>query len=94
MSITVEEVKKLAALSRIRLSPEEEISMQAEIGSILGYIEEINKVDLGTDEHIALERLNIMREDKNPNETGLCTEKLLASAPGREGNYVKVKKIM
>jgi len=96
MSITLEEVKKLAALSRINLSPEEEVSLQAEIGSILGYIDQINKIDLGntgSDKGVPDQR-NVWRNDEEVNVTGALTDRLLANTPSREGNYVKVKKIL
>ncbi len=35
-----------------------------------------------------------MRDDADPHEAGLYTEDLLKAAPGRDGNYVKVKKIL
>ncbi len=94
MSITLEEVKKLALLSRIKLSSEEEVSMQNEISSILGYIDQINKVEFGKDHIDQSARKNIWREDENETESGIFTEKLLSNAPQREGNYVKVKKIL
>ena len=37
---------------------------------------------------------NVMREDANPHESGIYTEKMLEQAPAREGNYIKVKKIL
>ena len=94
MSITIEEVKKLASLSRIKLSPEEEISMQNEISTILGYIDQINKVDLGDVSNGLPEQRNIWREDGEVNQTGVYTESILNNAPAREGNYIKVKKIL
>lgn len=94
MAITIEEVKKLASLSRIKLSPEEEISMQNEISSILGYIDQINKVDLGDASNDLPEQRNIWREDGEVNPTGAYTESILNNAPAREGNYIKVKKIL
>lgn len=94
MAITIEEVKKLASLSRIKLSPEEEISMQTEISSILGYIDQINKVDLGDVSNGLPEQRNIWREDGEVNPTGGYTESILNNAPAREGNYIKVKKIL
>jgi aspartyl-tRNA(Asn)/glutamyl-tRNA(Gln) amidotransferase subunit C len=94
MAITIEEVKKLASLSRIRLSPEEEISMQTEISSILGYVDQINKANLGDVSNTLPEQRNVWREDGDVNPTGEYTEKILNNAPAREGNYVKVKKIL
>ncbi len=93
MSISVEEIKKLAALSRIKLSPEEEVSMQTDISSILGYVEQINKADFGTDADLPEQR-NAWREDVGANEPGTYSEALLSNVPAREGDYVKVKKIL
>ena len=94
MAISIEEVRKLASLSRISLSPEEEVSMQQEIGSILGYVEQIKQINLDDKEKENTERKNIWREDIDAHESGAYTEKLLSNAPSREGNYVKVKKIL
>lgn len=37
---------------------------------------------------------NVFREDKNPHLSGEFTEDLLAEAPQRQGEFVKVKKIL
>lgn len=94
MSITAEEVRKLAALSRIQVSDAEVVSLQGDMASILGYIEQINKANLETVADILPERRNVFREDGDANEPGSYTEKLLTNAPGREDDYVKVKKIL
>jgi aspartyl-tRNA(Asn)/glutamyl-tRNA(Gln) amidotransferase subunit C len=94
MSITAEEVRKLATLSRIELSEEETGSMQNDMSSILGYIDQINKAGLDLEQADEPLRKNIWREDINANESGEYTEKLLSAAPSREGEYVKVKKIL
>jgi aspartyl-tRNA(Asn)/glutamyl-tRNA(Gln) amidotransferase subunit C len=91
--ISKEDIKNLADLSRIQLSPEEMESMTREIDSILGYVGQIQDVG-GTDEREVPAHRNIMREDRVINESGEYTEKLLDNAPGREGNYLKVKKIL
>ncbi len=98
MAITKEDVKKLAALARIKLSPEEEESLVKDMGNILGYVEQIKEVT-GTldtsDKNATKEKIkNVMREDANPHESGIHTEALLSEAPQREGPYVKVKKIL
>ncbi len=67
--------------------------MQSEISSILGYVEQINKADFGTDADLP-EHRNVWREDGEVNESGAYSEALLANAPAREGDYVKVKKIL
>ena len=94
--ITTEEITKLAALSRLALSPEDTERMRKEFDSILVYISAIDKISAETKENelSVVARVNVMREDSAPHESGIYTEGLLSAAPRREGNYIKVKKIL
>lgn len=96
MAISTDEVKKLAELSRIELSIDEIEKMRGEIDSILEYVDTIQKVPLpegvSPSPHLALE--NVMRDDGEPHDPGLHTEKLLSQAPARDGKYLRVKKIL
>jgi len=91
--IEIKDIQKLATLSRMKISPEEAESLRSEIDSILGYVADINKVSLVDvpDEEM---RRNVFRDDKDSNVSGEYTEKLLALSPDRDGNYIKVKKIL
>jgi len=93
--ISLEEIDKLAELSRIELNSEEKDALRKDMGSVLEYVEQINKVsaNLDLDKKAGLVR-NVMREDENSHEGGIFTEILLSSAPKRQGNYFKVKKIL
>lgn len=93
--IEVKDIEKLAALARIALSESEKETLRREVDSILDYVGEVQKVSSGLDtERKAGEIRNVMRPDENPHESGAFTEDLLNSAPAREGNYFKVKKIL
>lgn len=92
--ISDEDIHKLSTLSRISVSPEEAESFRGEISSILEYVGQINKVVEKNKVEVYHSLKNVFREDRNPHETGENTEKILAEAPNREGNYVKVKKII
>lgn len=96
MSVSIDDVKKYAELSRIELSKEEVVKLQGELGSILGYIDTIQKVPMpeGVSASPHLEIENVMREDGEPHEPGIFTEKMLKQAPKREGKFLKVKKIL
>jgi len=96
MSVTLEDIEKLAELSRLALSEEEKERMRSEFDSILGYIAAIQKVSASTSERAPsiVARVNVMREDTHPHESGIYTEALVSAAPKREGNYVRVKKIL
>ena len=92
--ISREDIKKLAALARISLPPEEEEELARDVTSIVGYISLISEA-LG--EHVGpeAEKLrNVMREDIASHESSVYTEALLEAAPKREGNFIKVKKIL
>ncbi len=91
--IDVTQVKKLAELSRIAISDSEAESLSKEMASILGYIDQIKtaSADIASPEYSLV---NVMRDDTYINETGSNTETVLNAAPAREGQYVKVKKIL
>jgi aspartyl/glutamyl-tRNA(Asn/Gln) amidotransferase C subunit len=98
--ITIEDIQKLSELSRIKIAPEEQESLRSEIESILGYVDQIKKatqvsvvVDLSK-KTIAGELRNVLRDDGESHVPSEFTEKILSSAPVRDGNYLKVKKIM
>lgn len=91
--ITPEDIKNLANLARIEVSDEEAEKMTGEIDSILGYVGQIQSKTLDS-ERVVPELRNVMREDVIANESHEYTEKLLKNAPARDGNYLKVKKIL
>ncbi len=93
MAITKEEIKKLAALARIEIPEDESEKMTSEIDSILGYIGQINNAKV-TDNKVLPKLRNVMREDVVEHEPKEYTEKILKNAPAREGNFLKVKKIL
>jgi aspartyl-tRNA(Asn)/glutamyl-tRNA(Gln) amidotransferase subunit C len=96
MSVSSDDVKKLAALSRIALSDEEVEKMRGEIDSIVSYIDVVQKVELpeGISASPHLDIQNVMRADEAPHEKGMYSEDMLAQAPARQGNFLKVKKIL
>ncbi len=92
--ISRDDIKKLANLSRVKLTNEDEERFTKEVDSILGYVAQIQEFE-GEGLTRGNERnKNALREDGNPHESGINTEAILAEAPQREGQYLKVKKIL
>lgn len=91
--ITKEDIKNLADLARIEVSDAEMEKMAKEVGSILGYVGQIKDLAGDMERHVPVLR-NVMREDVITVGEGEYTEKLLNNAPAREGQYLKVKKIL
>lgn len=87
-----DEVLKLAKLARISVSDTEAESLSHEFDAILKYVGEVKEIKGKTKEDFAIK--NVFREDSDSHESGIYTEKILAEAPSREGNYIKVKKIL
>ena len=91
--ITKEDIKNLANLARIEISDTEAEKMTTEMDSILGYVSQI-KDSTGDLERTIPKLRNVMRDDVVTNEPDQYKEKLLKNAPSREGDYLKVKKIL
>ncbi len=91
-----EKVLKLATLARLKLSESEAESLSHEFEAILNYVGEVKKVSTHnsqpTTDNFPIR--NVMREDNAGHEPGIYMEKILSAAPAREGNYLKVKKIL
>jgi len=93
-----EKVLNLAKLARIEIGDNEVENLTREFDAILGYVGEVkevekfNKLDKFNKEEYLIR--NVMRDDASPHESGIYTEKILEQAPAREGNYIKVKRIL
>ena len=95
--ISKEEIKKLADLARIEIPDEEVESLRGEMDAILEYVKSIQGFhpDEAKPKANAEEGLrNIMREDENPTEPGTHSKELIAEFPNKDGDYLKVKKIL
>ena len=94
MSLDLATVRRIAALARIHVEDEEAERLQSELNSILGWIEQLNEVNIeGVDPltgatHMALK----MRDDVVTD--GGYPEKILANAPERIGEFFAVPKVV
>lgn len=91
--ITKEEIKKMASLARMELEEKEIESLTLEVDSILGYVGQVSNIS-GNLKNEVSETHNVLRSDIPQNEKNQYTEDILNNAPSREGNYLKVKKIL
>lgn len=91
--IEIKDVKHVAKLARLELTPEEEIKFSKQLGDILKYVEQMNEVDTTNVEPMshAISFSNVMREDIEIYEQ--TKEELMQNAPDREGDFFKVPKI-
>ena len=85
----------MAKLARLHLSDDEIQQFAGEISAILGYVEQLQQVDLKdyepTSQVTGLK--NVMRPDK-VKDYGVSPEELLKNAPATESGHIKVKRIL
>jgi aspartyl-tRNA(Asn)/glutamyl-tRNA(Gln) amidotransferase subunit C len=88
------QVRKVAKLSRLDLTEMEVEEFTGQLSAILDYVEKMNELDTDGVEPLAhcLPISNVFRRDRVKESLG--TEKALANAPQRDGNFFKVPKIL
>ncbi|HEX3719326.1 MAG TPA: Asp-tRNA(Asn)/Glu-tRNA(Gln) amidotransferase subunit GatC [Verrucomicrobiae bacterium] len=88
------DVKYVAHLARIALTPEEEEKFGAQLAHILGYIEKLNQLDVSEIEPTAhaVALVNVMRPDKI--RPSLSNEEALRNAPAKANGLFMAPKIV
>ena len=94
MASTEIDVKYVAQLARIALSPEEEKKLGAQLGNILGYIEKLRELDVSNIEPTAhaVPLVNVTRPDQP--QTCLSQIETLRNAPSQANGLFIVPKIV
>ncbi len=93
-TVTPEDVRHVAKLARLAVDESRLAAAAAQLGSILGYIEQINEVDVAGVEPMAhaVPLHNVLREDTV--EPSLPLERTLQNAPEADGPFFKVPKVL
>jgi aspartyl-tRNA(Asn)/glutamyl-tRNA(Gln) amidotransferase subunit C len=93
--LTREDVLKLAQLARLELTDEEIEEYRSELTAILGYVEQLQSVDIGglrpTNQVTGL--TNVMRADEVV-DYGYRPLDLLKNVPDVQDDHIKVKRII
>lgn len=94
MADTGMDIKYVAHLARLALTPEEEEKLGAQLGNILHYIEKLNQLDVSNVEPTshAVPLVNITREDAI--RPCLPNEDALRNAPAKANGLFLVPKIV
>ena len=89
MGLTIEEVRKIAALARLRFQPEEEAVFVGQLGKIVDYIDQLQRYESGTEEDAgrpAPEAEDVPRD-------GMPREQFLANAPAALDGFLLVPEV-
>jgi aspartyl-tRNA(Asn)/glutamyl-tRNA(Gln) amidotransferase subunit C len=94
MSLGREDVRKIAFLARIRIADEELDTLAGELNNIIGWVEQLGEVDTkGVEPMTSVADMTLSRRADAITD-GNVTEKVLANAPDREGDFYAVPKVV
>ena len=99
MSVTREEVAKIASLARIKMGDDELDTMVPELNNILNWVEQLGEVDTSGVEPMTAVIPNTLRlrddvVDAIPQTAGGRREDVLANAPAAEHGFFGVPKVI
>ena len=94
MSLDPATVRRIAKLARIRVDEAQVARLQAELGGILGWIEQLNEVDVSQVEPLAGAAHMALRMREDVVTEGSQAEAVLANAPARAGAFYAVPKVV
>lgn len=89
MALTIEEVRKIAALARLRFNPEEEAVLAGQLGRIVAYIDQLQRYESGSEAEA------IQGAPESEDVPGECIprEQFLANAPAAMDGFLLVPEI-
>ena len=99
MSVTREEVAKIASLARIKMGDDELDTMVPELNNILNWVEQLGEVDVTGVEPMTAVIPNTLRlrddvVDADPLTGGNRRDDVLANAPAAEHGFFGVPKVI
>jgi aspartyl-tRNA(Asn)/glutamyl-tRNA(Gln) amidotransferase subunit C len=96
MGISKDEIKHIADLARLELSSDELKKYGNQLEQILGYVDQLQKVDIKNIEPTAQVTglLNVIREDRPTDWDRKEIETALSQAPETESGQIKVKRVL
>jgi aspartyl-tRNA(Asn)/glutamyl-tRNA(Gln) amidotransferase subunit C len=94
MSLSLDEVRWIAHLARLELTPAELETMTRDLSGIVDYVNQLQQVDTNGVEPLAhaLDVQNVVREDEAA--PSLPVDAALANAPDRRGDFFAVPAVL
>jgi len=94
MPVDVETVKRVAHLARIAVSDAEAEALRGELNTILGFVEQLNEVDVsGVEPMTSVVAMRLKMRPDVVTEGDRAAE-IVANAPVREDNFFAVPKVI
>lgn len=94
MSIDAATVKRIGRLARIRVEEDEVEKYQGELNAILGFVEQLNEVDVsGVEAMTSVTPMQLRRREDKVTDGGYA-DRVVANAPLSEDNFFMVPKVV
>ncbi|MEQ8698018.1 MAG: Asp-tRNA(Asn)/Glu-tRNA(Gln) amidotransferase subunit GatC [Bauldia litoralis] len=94
MSVDKDIVKRVARLARIAVSDEEAEALKGELNTILGFVEQLNEVDVaGVEPMTSVVAVDMKKRADVVTEQDQA-ERIVANAPAREDHFFVVPKVV
>ena len=94
MSVTIDNVKRVAKLARIAVSDERAETMQGELNTILGFIDQLKEVDIEGVEPMTSVVDAAMKKRVDVVNDGDKADDIIANSPASEDNFFMVPKVI
>lgn len=94
MSVDINTVKRVAHLARIAVSEDDAARMSGELNAILGFVEQLNEVDVDGVEPMTSVTPMKMRVREDAVTDGNMAAAIVANAPVTEDNFFVVPKVV
>ena len=94
MSIDIETARRVAKLARIRVEEEDLPALAGEFNAILGFIEQLNEVDVdGVEPMTSVTPMRLKRREDEVTAGGM-PDKILSNAPDAREGFFAVPKVV
>ena len=94
MSVDSATVKRVAHLARIRVTDEEVEGLGDELNAILGWVEQLNEVDVsGIEPMTSVLPMAAKKREDRVTDGGIAPD-IVANAPAKAGQYFTVPKVV
>ena len=94
MSLTRDDVKKVAGLARLRMTDDQMDGLLPKMNNIVGFIEQLSEVDTDNVEPLSNVARSTLPLRKDEITDGECRDKVLANAPESEEGFFGVPKVV
>nr|AID69668.1 Asp-tRNAAsn/Glu-tRNAGln amidotransferase C subunit [uncultured organism] len=94
MSVDLKTVKRVAKLARIAVTEEEAARMEGELNAILGFVEQLNEVDVTGVEPMTSVMPMAMKKRHDEVTDGAKAKDVVANAPETTDNFFLVPKVV